>query len=128
MGDLTKNFSIAEVRCKCSRCAGLEHPDLPTMSSLLKLQAVRDDMGVPLALSCAIRCVAHNKEVGGAEDSRHQPQFADAFDIDCTDSNLRYRIVASAIKNGFRFVEVCPDHLHLDDRPALPKLITGDDH
>lgn len=128
MGDLTKDFSIAEVRCKCPDCIKLDSPIVPTMEVMLGIQGIRDDVGVPLTPSCGVRCEKNNESYNGAPDSRHLPKYRDAIDLECTDSTLRYKIVASAIRRNFRFIEVCPNHIHLDMRPSAFKLICGSDH
>lgn len=61
-----RHFSAAEFRCKCGCGAGIErmHPDL-----LMMLDELRDRAGIPLVLSSAYRCEAHNRKVGGVNGS-----------------------------------------------------------
>lgn len=129
MGDLTKDFSISEVRCKCADCAlSNDNPVVPTLEVMLLLQGVRDDLGIPLTIDAGVRCEKHNTALGGAKDSRHLPQYRDGIDIGVVDSILRYRITKSLVARNCRFIEVCPNHIHLDMRPGVCKLIIGVDH
>lgn len=69
MGDLTKNFSRKEFRCKCGRRNCNAAPvDMTLVSALQKL---RDYIGVPLYINSACRCVWHNRRVGGKYNSQH---------------------------------------------------------
>ncbi len=66
MTQLTKNFSAAELRCKCGCNLTRFSPGF-----LDALQALRDAMGVPLPINSACRCAAHNARVGGHARSLH---------------------------------------------------------
>ena len=64
----SKYFSDEELACKC--CGQL--PDGGMEQRLLAvLDAIREEIGAPLTLSCAYRCPAHNAEVGGVPNSQH---------------------------------------------------------
>ena len=64
----SKYFSVEELACKC--CGQL--PDDGMDPRLLDvLDAMREEIGAPLTLSCAYRCPAHNAEVGGVPNSQH---------------------------------------------------------
>jgi hypothetical protein len=89
---------------------------------------MRVEFGKPIKVTAGVRCSEHNYEVGGAEESRHLPRYADAIDISVTDSTDRYRLIALAIKYGVRVIEVAPLHIHLDQRPTIYRLILGTDH
>ena len=69
MGDLTKDFSRKEFRCRCGRrdcdAASID------MKLAAALQALRDLIGVPIIINSALRCVRHNRRVGGVRNSRH---------------------------------------------------------
>ena len=65
MGDMTKNFSSDEFRCKC--CGRLKiEPKLVEM-----LQHIRDTLGAPVIVNSGYRCPRHNKAVGGVKNSDH---------------------------------------------------------
>ena len=75
MGDLSKNFSRDEFRCKCAECEQVG----PPMELVEILQDVRDHFGRAVAVHSGHRCAAYNKRVGGAPRSKHLT--GDAADI-----------------------------------------------
>lgn len=88
MGDLTKNISRHELRCKCGQC------DCQTMDweTLTIVQATCDHFAevlgvkkVILRFSSAHRCYRHNHNVGGANKSQHLQGNAIDFAIDGVD-------------------------------------------
>ena len=64
----TKNFKLEEFRCKCGTCTGF--PSLLDINLLKNLQLVRDKFGAT-TITSGLRCVKHNKAVGGVSNSRH---------------------------------------------------------
>lgn len=67
MGDLSKDFSASELRCRCG-CGGLKlDPCL-----VPALQRLRDLAGVACIVHDAYRCPAHNAIVGGVLHSKHE--------------------------------------------------------
>ena len=68
-----KNFSPAEIACRGTGQIKL-HPE-----ALDKLQALRDRLGKPLIVRSAYRSPEHNRNVGGAQRSKHMD--GTAFDI-----------------------------------------------
>ena len=67
MGDLTKNFSRNEFKCKCGKCTN-NYIDIRLVKGL---QALRDLVGKPIIINSATRCKAHNEAVGGVSNSQH---------------------------------------------------------
>jgi uncharacterized protein YcbK (DUF882 family) len=66
MGDLARNFSRSEFRCKdgCGR-------DWPTQDLVDVLQRARTAQGRPLRIVSGVRCASHNRSVGGSPTSQH---------------------------------------------------------
>ncbi len=129
MGDVSRNFSLEDFQCRCQVCA--TDPDRPGLKAeaLNALQNVRDFLGEPIIINRGVSCSAHNQALGGAGDSRHLPEHADAVDCRSFGSDYAYRLVRAAMTLGkFSFIELAPDHLHLDMRPGDKRLITGKDH
>lgn len=62
---LTENFNLKEFQCSCCGTVKID-PEL-----VRRLQAMRDELGVPIIVNSGYRCPAHNKAVGGAKDSQH---------------------------------------------------------
>lgn len=69
---LSKNFRLAEFKCKCSRC------DTVLVDTALTdiLQQIRDHFGVSVNINSGYRCPEHNAEVGGASGSHHMQGMA----------------------------------------------------
>lgn len=67
---LTKNFSLSEFQCK----SGAAVPDdlLPKIKKLAEsLQALRDDIGLPIKINSGYRSPEHNAKIGGVKNSQH---------------------------------------------------------
>lgn len=75
MGDLSENFSRYEFACKCG--CGFDTVDA---EQLRLLQDLREWAG-PTKVNSGCRCVKHNKDEGGGENSLHL--FGRASDIEC---------------------------------------------
>lgn len=111
---ITKNFSRAEVACKC---CGI---DWVSMTLLCKLQIVRDQYFAifkeGLTLNCVCRCPAHNADVGGKPDSAHlttDKKIGEAADISCTDSHKRF-VLIGLLLGQFNRLEIGSTWLHAD--------------
>ena len=76
MGDLSKHFSRSEMGCRCG-CGKLKAD--PRLLSLL--ERIREILGVPVVINSGYRCPAHNKRVGGVDNSYHTQGLA--ADIRC---------------------------------------------
>lgn len=64
---LSTNFQAKEFDCQCGKCP----ETLIDLDHVAKLQKLRDDMGASIKLNSAYRCPAHNKAVGGENNSIH---------------------------------------------------------
>jgi lysozyme len=109
---LSSNFHLSEFTCKCGRCRNQPID----MQMVRKLQELREVMGVPLYITSAYRCPTHNRNVGGASQSRHM--VGDAVDISV--GNLNWRVlIAEAKRLGFTGIGYGQHRgfIHLDTRP-----------
>lgn len=110
-------FKPKEFQCKCGKC-GLGY-GMMDKNLLSMLDEVREKAGVPLVLSSAYRCKAHNESLKEAvEDSSHTK--GKAVDIKCLDSKTRFKILKAAFEVGFRRIEPRETWIHLDvdtDKP-----------
>jgi uncharacterized protein YcbK (DUF882 family) len=69
---LSPNFDSVEFRCPCSDCSHSEDPDKFPHPELVRiLQWLRTRTGNSIHISSGWRCVEHNRNVGGAEESQH---------------------------------------------------------
>lgn len=88
----------------------------------LKLDQMRDAAGVPITISRPMggfRTADQNLTIGGKPNSAHLKGLAS--DIPCTDSHIRYMLVKAAYAVGFRRIEVCTAHIHVDCDETLPQ-------
>ncbi len=120
------NFKLSEFQCHCEACS--HDPNRPhTKPEVMGyVQALRDRMGQPVIVSRGVSCEAHNRAVGGASDSRHLPQHADAVDIAIHDPHEAFMIVHMAmIGEDFTTYRVYPHHVHLDARPGFTRFLAS---
>lgn len=102
-----KNFSPKELACPC--CGEF----LYVPGAIKKLQQLRDLKGRPLIINSAYRCAKHNKEVGGAPNSKHMKGIA--FDIDLLDHD-RLMLTMDAMSCGFKGIGQYNTFIHVDAR------------
>jgi uncharacterized protein YcbK (DUF882 family) len=86
MGRLSEHFDEREFlcRCGCGGGSGKIHPNL-----VMGLEMLRDLVKLPIVLTCAYRCPAHNAAVGGVRNSYHvQGMAADIYVAGLTPQEL----------------------------------------
>ncbi len=88
-----KHFKQEEFACQCG--CGLKSID-DKLGELLDL--TRDELGLPITVTSGCRCTKHNRKVGGAHMSKHNPYNCDsgytqAADITCSDLDKLFDIV-----------------------------------
>jgi uncharacterized protein YcbK (DUF882 family) len=115
MGDLSKNFSRSEFACKGTNCCGHSAPVHPELISVL--QALRDQLNLPLSITSGFRCNRHNESVGGAARSFHT--LGMAADVACPDG-MTAEDLAQAAETIPAFqqggIGIYPSWVHLDVR------------
>ncbi len=113
MQPILRHFKPAEFACKCGKCGkGYHDMDKHVM---LALDNARGIAGIPFALTSPMRCPAHNKAIGGTEDSSHLRGYA--VDIDAPNSRARFQIIEALIGAGFTRLGVAHDFIHADMDP-----------
>lgn len=70
---LSENFNSNEFDCKCN---GLCEETILSEELVSNLQLIRSTYGRPIKISSGYRCPAHNKNVGGVENSTHTQGIA----------------------------------------------------
>ena len=110
-----KHFHSDEFKCKCGCGKGFADMDKDFLS---KLDKAREDAGVIFNLTSAFRCITYNLSVGGKPNSAHR--YGHAVDIACLNSNVRYLMIKSLLRNGVHRIGIGPDFIHADDDPNLP--------
>lgn len=109
-GDPMLYFKDAEFLCRCGKCSmGIRNMD---GSLLARLEATREVAGIPMRISSAIRCPAHNADIGGKKRSAHLTGHA--VDIICASDADRYTILQAAILCGFNRIGLASGFIHLD--------------
>lgn len=107
---LTKHFNLSEFSCPC---CGIS-PDFDTVIEIaVLLECMRVELDKPIHINSALRCVAHNFNVGGVSDSQHL--LGKAVDIYVDDISPTYLAVL-AYRYGFRSIGIGNDFVHLDMR------------
>ena len=79
-----KNFTKNELSCKCA-CKSFNMDE----EFLIRLQAYRCLLDMPMVITSAGRCKTHNKAVGGVDTSCHQCETKKATAVDFTCSDLK---------------------------------------
>lgn len=83
------------------------------MAFVMKLDHVRQCCDFPFRILSGYRTPAHNAKVGGVDGSAHEA--GKAADIQAESSVARFKIVAEALRLGFRRIGVRRTSVHLDD-------------
>ena len=115
---LSRNFTHAEVQCKCGKCKGGAKisPEL-----MRRLQQMRDAVG-PIRITSGVRCRKH-PESRTRPTSSHVPndlgdiegKVGHAVDIAARGSGRRFRLLAAAIAADFTRIGIGKTFLHLDN-------------
>lgn len=107
--DKLPNFSKHEFDCK--------HTGLNEMqfSFLLRLQALRTELGRPMSIKSGYRHETHPIEAKKARGGAHTT--GRACDIACTNGGRAFEIISLAIKHGFTGIGIGLNKgfIHLDD-------------
>ena len=106
------NFAKNEFECPC---CGREEMD---REFLKKLQNARIIADVGFPINSGFRCPAHNKKVGGEENSSHLRGHA--ADIKVRSSRARHQILQALFLLGFNRIGIYPTFIHVDNDPDLP--------
>ena len=80
---------------------------------ILLLDIAREKAKTPFKINCGCRCSAHNKNVGGVQDSAHIKGLA--VDIHAEDNTARFKIVSALLAVGFKRVLIYGTFVHVDD-------------
>ena len=112
MGDLSKNFSKDEFKCKCNCGFFVKSDEL-----VQKLQRLRNKVKLRIKVNSGCRCVLHNLQVGGSENSSHLRGLA--ADITCSDMMLLLKCALGI----FNRVGISGSYIHVDVDDTKPQGI-----
>ena len=103
-----KHFKISE----------FDSPDLENSGVYMKeeflekIDKARSIANIPFKINSGFRTKAHNKKIGGSENSSHMNGVA--CDIHCVDSHSRQIIVNALIQAGFTRIGIAKTFVHAD--------------
>lgn len=109
------HFDLAEVKCQGH---GVHGECCVSVHLLDKLEELRARLNAPLVIKSGFRCMKHNKEIGGAEHSKHI--FGEAVDVHNVRPWLRATLIHEAHRIGFKGFGFYRGHIHLDIRAEGP--------
>ena len=67
IGAITIHFGLPEYECSCGRCP----ETLVDREHVERLEALRSALRLPIIITSAYRCRAHNRAIGGHRTSKH---------------------------------------------------------
>ena len=122
--DIESKFTSGEFACPCGNCVfGSKESDIDNRL-IDKLNIMRILYDKPLIVTSGARCLAHNKEIGGAENSAHLPHThtkqCRAVDILVSGGAHRTELMDLAKRAGFERIGIAGHFLHLDVAWDLP--------
>ena len=106
MGDLSKNFSVREFRCRCGQCDF----NGSTISSelIVLLELIREKMShvygdLSITINSGVRCPEHNRAVGSNPNSQHLLGTAADIVVQCKKDNSKVApgVVAEYVNSIF---------------------------
>ena len=122
---ITKNFSVAEMKCHCG--CGEDSMDMDFMDIL---QNIREDMNRPLKISSAVRCATHNSNVSSTgKTGPHVPRTegTKAADIIIAGADA-LRFIDTARKHGISGVGISQRGDHAKRFVHIDTLSADDGH
>jgi uncharacterized protein YcbK (DUF882 family) len=109
---LTKNFKSTEFDCKGKGCCSKTLIDIELVGYL---QVIRNYFGKAVTINSGYRCQKHNKNVGGAKNSRHTQGMAADIVVKCV-KPLKVAQFAETI--GIRGIGLYDTFVHIDSRES----------
>ncbi len=116
MGDLSKNFSRWEFKCRGDKCCGHSAPVLPEL--VRELQNLRTAVDEPIYLTRGFSCNVHNTAVGGVPSGWHTlGGGADCLNpVFCNTEKL---INLCGFSSKIGILILYDFHFHIDIRPRI---------
>lgn len=103
---------MSEFTCNCCGSGA----KLMSKELIMKLDNMRHELGKPIIINSGVRCIDHNRNVGGTKDSSHLCGLA--VDILVPDSKYRFELLELAQKFGIDRIGIYRSFMHLDIDPS----------
>ena len=113
------HFSDRELACPC---CGV---NLCVDKLVMALEALREEIGLPIIVNSAYRCGPHNAKVGGAANSQHMRGMAADIRVSGLSPAEVYRMAQKI--PAFGGFGVAKTFLHIDVRTTVAKWCYGPD-
>ena len=121
MGDISEHFSRKEFACKCG--CGFNAVDVQLLSHL---ERIRKHFGKPVHLTCACRCLKHNREIGSEDTSQHvRGMAADIWIPDTIPDDIAAYADEYLLK-GTGGIGIYEDFIHIDVREKIARWRNND--
>lgn len=107
---LTRNFKSTEFDCKGKGCCSKTPLDIELLGYV---QVIRNYFNKPVTINSGYRCQKHNKNVGGAKNSRHTQGMA----ADIVVKGVKpIKVAQFAETIGIRGIGLYDTFVHIDSR------------
>lgn len=108
-----KYFNSNEFKCPCCGKSDI------SMALVRRLDMAREIAGVPFRITSGVRCIKHNREVGGVPNSAHLRGLA--ADIFTPNEDYRFAVIKGVILAGFRRIGIGSKFIHVDVDDSKPQ-------
>ncbi len=119
MGDLTKNISRHELKCKCGECdcQSMDYETIIIVQDCCDHFAEKLGLSkVSVSISSAHRCKLHNTFVGGKDGSKHLDAMALDFKIKGVSAKDQYLYLTNKYPDRYG-IGMYSSFTHVDSRP-----------
>jgi len=94
---------------------------IPNNELRMLLQKAREAFGRPIVVVSGTRCVAHNKAVGGVDDSEHTT--GEGADVKCLADDTRWALLKIFFLLGVKRLEVGKTWIHVGVSKTKPQKV-----
>lgn len=115
--NLAANFKVREFVCHCCFAEGIKDV------LVYHLQNAHDRLpkNRVMIVTSGYRCQAHNKEIGGVENSAHMKGLA--ADIKFDDAPHKFMLIKAFLNVGFKRIGIYDSFIHVDLDTTKPQNV-----
>lgn len=110
-----KHFKESEFDCPCCGANKMNK------TFLFELDLARDRAGSPFKVNSGYRCPAHNKKIGGVNNSAHTK--GEAADIEVKNSADRFNKLDALLGMHFKRIGIAKTFIHVDSDPDKSQCV-----